>query len=173
MATPQTDLGYFVLISWVASVWATKTLEFAPNADGVGWCPNRSNYRKGDIGINIVDRGNNAVRFQSRADEKAEFDVSVTDFGVVLTDDLDAYQIDPTSVADQEVKLNLGFGLNESLGEEQNLLHGYEVIGAHTDEKINNVMRDIFKKNGYEDNVAMEFDIIAMRDKMQQRVNPN
>ena len=53
-----------------------KNSQFAPNADGLGWCPNRKNSREGDIGINKADRGNDAIRFQSRADEKAEFDIS-------------------------------------------------------------------------------------------------
>ena len=54
---------------------ANKNSQFAPNADGLGWCPNRKNSRQGDIGINKVDRGNDAIRFQSRADEKAEFEI--------------------------------------------------------------------------------------------------
>ena len=54
---------------------ANKNSQFAPNADGLGWCPNRKNSREGDIGINKADRGHDAIRFQSRADLKAEFDV--------------------------------------------------------------------------------------------------
>ena len=54
---------------------ANKNSQFAPNADGLGWCPNRKNSRQGDIGINIVDRGHDAIRFQSRADFKSEFDI--------------------------------------------------------------------------------------------------
>ena len=55
---------------------ANKNSQFAPNADGLGWCPNRKNSREGDIGINKADRGNDAIRFQSRADLKAEFEIS-------------------------------------------------------------------------------------------------
>ena len=54
---------------------ANKNSQFAPNADGLGWCPNRKNSRERDIGINKADRGNDAIRFQSRADEKAEFEI--------------------------------------------------------------------------------------------------
>ena len=55
---------------------ANKNSQFAPNADGLGWCPNRKNSRGGDIGINKADRGHDAIRFQSRADLKAEFDIT-------------------------------------------------------------------------------------------------
>ena len=54
---------------------ANKNSQFAPNADGLGWCPNRKNSREGDIGINKADRGHDAIRFQSRADLKAEFEI--------------------------------------------------------------------------------------------------
>ena len=60
---------------------ANKNSQFAPNADGLGWCPNRKNSREGDIGINKADRGHDAIRFQSRADLKAEFEISVSDCG--------------------------------------------------------------------------------------------
>ena len=53
-----------------------KNSQFAPNADGLGWCPNRKNSREGDVGINKADRGHKSNRSQSRADEKAEFDIS-------------------------------------------------------------------------------------------------
>ena len=52
-----------------------KNSPFAPNADGVGWCPNPKNSRQGNVGINVVDRGNNAIRFQNRATEKKDFKV--------------------------------------------------------------------------------------------------
>jgi hypothetical protein len=52
-----------------------KNSQFAPNADGLGWCPNRNNSREGDVGINKADRGHKSNRSQSRADEKAEFDI--------------------------------------------------------------------------------------------------
>ena len=55
---------------------ANKNSQFAPNADGLGWCPNRKNSREGDIGINKADRGHDAIRFQSRADLKAEFAIT-------------------------------------------------------------------------------------------------
>ena len=55
-----------------------KNSQFAPNADGLGWCPNRKNSREGDIGINKADRGHNSKRSQSRADEKAEFDINIS-----------------------------------------------------------------------------------------------
>ena len=59
---------------------ANKNSQFAPNADGLGWCPNRKNATRGDIGINKADRGNDAIRFQSRADLKAEFDITKDNF---------------------------------------------------------------------------------------------
>ena len=52
-----------------------KNSQFAPNADGLGWCPNRKNSSDGHIGINNADLGNNANRFQSRADEKADINI--------------------------------------------------------------------------------------------------
>ena len=52
-----------------------KNSQFAPNADGLGWCPNRKNSREGDIGINKADRRHKSNRSQSRADEKAEFEI--------------------------------------------------------------------------------------------------
>ena len=54
-----------------------KNSQFAPNADGVGWCPNRKNSREGDVGINKADRGHKSNRSQSRADEKAEFEIDI------------------------------------------------------------------------------------------------
>ena len=57
-----------------------KNSQFAPNADGLGWCPNRKNSREGDIGINKADRGNDAIRFQSRDNVKAEFDVNKQEY---------------------------------------------------------------------------------------------
>ena len=59
---------------------ANKNSQFAPNADGLGWCPNRKNATRGDIGINKADRGHDAIRFQSRADLKAEFDIAKNNF---------------------------------------------------------------------------------------------
>ena len=43
-----------------------KNSQFAPNADGLGWCPNRKNSRRGNAGLNIVDRIDGSIRFQGR-----------------------------------------------------------------------------------------------------------
>jgi len=58
-------------INQLGSVGNVKNSQFAPNADGVGWCPNPKNSREGDAGIHEVDRGSGAIRAQSRVDEKA------------------------------------------------------------------------------------------------------
>ena len=55
----------------LGGVGNVKNSQFAPNADGVGWCPNPKNSREGDVGIHGVDRGSGAIRAQSRAGEKA------------------------------------------------------------------------------------------------------
>ena len=72
-----------------------KNSQFAPNADGLGWCPNRKNSREGDIGINKADRGNDANRFQSRADEKREFEIPLHGDKA----DNQQYGLNPTALA--------------------------------------------------------------------------
>ena len=60
-------------LNQLGGVGNVKNSQFAPNADGVGWCPNPMNSRKSGIGIHMADRGDNASRSQSRADEKPSF----------------------------------------------------------------------------------------------------
>jgi len=47
--------------------------QFRPNADSVGWCPNKKNKDYGNFGINKVDRANNSNRFQSSANQIMQF----------------------------------------------------------------------------------------------------
>ena len=47
--------------------------QFMPNADGLGWCPNRMNKDYGNFGINKVDRTHQSNRFQSSANQRLQF----------------------------------------------------------------------------------------------------
>ena len=60
-------------INQLGGIGRGKNSQFASNADGLGWVPNRLNRNYGNYGLNIVDRVNNADRFQSYADQRGQF----------------------------------------------------------------------------------------------------
>ena len=43
-------------VNQLGGVGNVKNSQFAPNADGVGWCPNKKNERNGNAGIHVTDR---------------------------------------------------------------------------------------------------------------------
>ena len=51
----------------LGGVGNVKNSQFAPNADGVGWCPNRLNARNGHVGIHATDRHQSAASGQAHA----------------------------------------------------------------------------------------------------------
>jgi len=54
-------------INQLGGVGNVKNTQFAPNADGVGWCPNRLNARDGHVGIHATDRHQSATSGQAHA----------------------------------------------------------------------------------------------------------
>ena len=99
-----------------------KNSQFAPNADGLGWCPNRRNSRQGDIGINIADRSNDAIRTQSREDIKDEFDINI-DIPTSVDSTWDTHQ------------------KNED--DDKKLVYGYEIAASFTEEQISSIINSI------------------------------
>ena len=114
---------------------ANKNSQFAPNADGLGWCPNRKNSREGDIGINKADRGHDAIRFQSRADEKAEFEISANSFSTISFSDLEKL----TKLLNQLPKLKPD-QLYAAMGKEETL--SGDLLGLTSQEQETRVVKE-------------------------------
>ena len=129
---------------------ANKNSQFAPNADGLGWCPNRKNSRQGDIGINIVDRGHGAIRFQSRADFKAEFEIieeihephkktepfSINGYYPLYSTEKEANNASSLGTSHTHLLNNVMYYMPDGLGSEQ--YHGTYTPSIYSESEINN-----------------------------------
>ena len=60
-------------VNQLGGVGNVKNSQFAPNADGVGWCPNPMNRARGAYGIHSVDRADASHRHVSRGTVKKGF----------------------------------------------------------------------------------------------------
>ena len=77
--------------------FGNKNSQFAPNADGLGWCPNRKNSSSGRTGIHDHDHRDSSVRHHSRGNSNFHsLEVPLQDSNTLLMSNFLALT-DPTS----------------------------------------------------------------------------